>query len=169
MKKNKLTEQQKAILEADKGRPRGKKASKSITILPQHGKRRNPRVSDKVFLKKKAAQMRKRPTGAEAVFGRKLQEANIRFKSQYPYNHRGLKGIFDFYLFDYNMMVEIDGGYHLEPSQQQTDAIKDFVCEKYLKKQMVRFTNNQALYLSIEQILVIIENLFITSKTMAST
>ena len=141
-----------------------KKTGQSIIILPQHGRKRKKRLPDKVFLKKKAEQMRKSPTAAEAVFGRKLQEANIRFKSQYPYNHRGLKGIFDFYLFDYNMMVEIDGGYHTDPAQRQTDAIKDFICEKYLKKQMVRFTNNQALYLSIEQILVIIENLFVAAR-----
>lgn len=141
-----------------------KKTGQSIIILPQHGRKRKPRLSDKVFLRKKAAQMRKRPTGAEAVFKRKLQEAGIRFKFQYPYNYKGLKGIFDFYLFDYSMMVEIDGGYHDNPAQKQTDAIKDLICEKYLKKQMVRFTNNQALYLSIKQILVIIDNLFITAR-----
>ena len=110
------------------------------------------------FLHKKAKQLKKRPTAAEVVFERKLKELNIPYKTQWPYIAGGLCGICDFCLPELFVIIEIDGGYHLEEEQKQTDDIKDFVCENQLKAKILRLTNNQAFYLSIEQIKILIEN-----------
>lgn len=115
-------------------------------------KKRGKKLGDWAFLIKKAQELRKKPTAAEVIFGRKLQELGVQYIFQYCYNYKGLKGIVDYYLTESKTLIEIDGGYHLEESQQQTDAIKDFVCQNKLKKRILRLTNNQAMYLSIEQI-----------------
>ena len=139
-------------LKTSRERSRGKKASHSVQILPQHGHKRRARTTDKVFLREKAAQMSKRPTGAEAFFKRKLQEAGIKFKFQSTYNIQGIKGIFDFYLPDHNTVIEVDGGYHNSTDQKQTDDIKDFICETRLKRNMIRLTNETAMQMNIEDV-----------------
>lgn len=124
-----------------------------------HKRRKRPeKLSKWAFLTKKAGEFRKRPTGAEAIFGRKLQELGIEFTFQYPFLFKGLGGIADFYLPEYELIVEIDGGYHLNTDQKCTDDVKDFIYKSKLKKNVLRLTNNQAIYLSIEQIGVLIEN-----------
>ena len=114
-------------------------------------------TKDKKFIKKFAEQLKKRPTGAEAIFERKLQELGLEYETQKWFLHGGIKGVFDFYIPKLFLIIEVDGGYHLEEDQQQTDAIKDFICEKigYI---MLRITNKQAIYLSIKQIKVIIDD-----------
>ncbi len=109
------------------------------------------------FLQKKAAQLKHTPTIAESIFARKLQEAGIEFIDQWIYNVEGFAGIVDFYIPKYHLLIEVDGGYHTDQDQQVTDAEKDFICDKILHRPVLRLTNNQALYLSIEQILVLVK------------
>lgn len=121
-------------------------------------------LSKKAFLIQKARRLRRKPTAAEAVFQRKLQEAGFDFIFQYKYQFEGFAGIVDFYLKGYKVLIEIDGGYHLQDEQQQTDRIKDWVCHNQFKKPVLRFTNNQALYLSISQITTLIDDFFVKVK-----
>lgn len=111
-----------------------------------------------IFLHKKAKQLRKHPTSAEVVFERKLKELNVHYVSQWPYIAGDFAGICDFCLPVLFVLIEIDGGYHEEEEQKQTDAIKDFICENQLVAKVLRFTNKQALYLSSEQIRILIKN-----------
>ncbi len=148
-----------AELEKCRKQPRGKRKSNSIVIMPQSKRNRRPKIGSYAFLRQKGNQMRKRPTAAESVFQRKLQELSIKYIFQYPFLYKGIGGISDFYLPEHKILVEIDGGYHLESNQRQTDAIKDFVCKEKLKKRVLRLTNNQAIYLSIEQIGVLVKNI----------
>lgn len=131
------------------------------------------------FLCKKASKMRAQPTAAESIFSKKLEELRIKYVFQHLFsmnlNKRkekqarsrkkrrkptpafgGLGGIADFYLPSRKMVIEIDGGYHLDPEQQQTDAIKDFMYEK-LRYNILRLTNDQAIHLPTEQIGVLIK------------
>lgn len=103
------------------------------------------------FLKRKAEELRNRPTVSEVIFERKLKELEIEYIFQYPFLHKKIGGICDFYLEKGNICIEIDGGYHLEEDQQQTDRVKDFIYTK-LGKRILRFTNSQATHLSIEQL-----------------
>lgn len=109
-------------------------------------------------LKQKAKLLRLHPTESEVIFERKLQELGIKFIFQYPFIHDTIGGISDFYLTKQHIVVEIDGGYHLEDDQKCKDAEKDFICECNLHKKVLRLTNKQAMFLSIEQIGILIES-----------
>lgn len=100
--------------------------------------------SDIKFLKRKAKELDARPTGAEAVFERKLKELEIEYISQKWFLHGGIKGIYDFYVPKGKFVIEVDGGYHLEEDQKQTDAIKDFIAQQ-LGFKMIRITNEIAI------------------------
>jgi len=109
------------------------------------------------FLTKKAAQLRLHPTKSEVIFTRKLEELGIKFIFQHVFLHGDICGISDFYLPDERIVIEIDGGYHLDEDQKTKDLEKDFICETILRKKVMRFTNKQAMFLSIQQIGVLIQ------------
>ena len=109
------------------------------------------------FLGKRAAQMRQQPTLSEAVFQKKLKAAKFNFKAQWVYDVEGFAGIVDFYLYDYKLLIEVDGGYHTTEDQRLKDAEKDFVCGKLLNKTLVRLTDEEALEISDEGILALLD------------
>lgn len=125
---------------------------------PVYKKKRRKSLSKWQFLCKKARELKKHPTLSEIIFERKLQEIGHQYKSQWPYLYEGFGGICDFYIMKLGICVEIDGGYHLDKDQQQTDRVKDFVYKK-MKKSVLRLTNAQATYLSIEQLKTLIESI----------
>lgn len=133
--------------------------SKRINLTKQnkHKKRRKCPNKKWLFLTKKAKELRNKPTPAEIVFERKLKEIGYKYKFQWQYFYRGFGGICDFYIWNRKVCIEIDGGYHLDEDQQQTDRVKDFVYSK-MRKKPLRLTNQQAMYLSIEQIKILIDN-----------
>lgn len=116
------------------------------------------------FLNKKAAQMKNLPTIAESVLAKKFDEASIEYEEQWIYSIEGFAGICDFYLPQFKVVVEVDGGYHLEEEQQVKDAEKDFVCLKLLHTPVLRLTNKQAMNLSIERIGAMIQTKTRTAK-----
>ncbi len=109
------------------------------------------------FLGKRAAQMRQKPTLSEAVFQKKLEAAKFNFKAQWVYDVEGFAGIVDFYLYDYKLLIEVDGGYHTTEDQRLKDAEKDFVCGKLLNKRLVRLTDEEALAITDEGILALLD------------
>lgn len=52
--------------------------------------------------------------------------------------------ILDFYCHQFNLAVEIDGGYHTTPAQQERDAYRTRCLEDYGVR-VLRFTNEQVL------------------------
>jgi very-short-patch-repair endonuclease len=115
--------------------------------------------SDKEFLAKKANELRKYPTAAERMLKTKLEKLEIEYVFQYAYYYRGAAGICDFYLPSYNLLIEVDGGYHLEEEQKKKDDVKDVVCRDNLNKPILRLTNKQAIYLSKNLIKTMIEDI----------
>ncbi len=109
------------------------------------------------FLGKRAAQMRNRPTLAESVFMKKLDEWKFKYRFQWVYDTGLFAGIVDFYLYDYKLLIEVDGGYHTTEEQRLKDAEKDFVCDKLLKKRMVRLTNEEAMAIDSESMLALLD------------
>lgn len=120
-------------------------------------KKRRKYLNKWQFLTKKARELRNQPTPAEVVFERKLKELGYDYKFQWQYLYKEFGGICDFYIRNRKVCIEIDGGYHLDEDQQQIDRVKDFVYSKMCKKPL-RITNQQAMYLSIEQIKTLIDN-----------
>lgn len=121
----------------------------------KHRKKRK-HLSKWQFLVKKAKELRQHQTEAEILFERKLQELGYNYISQFAFLFHGIGGISDFYIKKLRLYIEIDGGYHLEEDQKQTDRVKDFICHR-TNNRILRLTNNQAKYLSIEQIGKLIE------------
>ena len=116
------------------------------------------------YLKRKAAELRCKPTRAEVIFERKLIELGIKYQTQYIFYSTDTAGICDFYLSEHKVLIEIDGGYHLEQDQQHKDRVKDFICATQLNKPVLRLTNKQAMYLSIEQTKTLLEDLIEKAK-----
>lgn len=126
-------------------------------------RRKHKHLSQWQFLIKKAKELRQHQPEAEIIFERKLQELGYNYISQFAFLFHGIGGISDFYIKKLRLYVEIDGGYHLEEDQKQTDRVKDFVYRK-TNNRILRLTNNQAKYLSIEQIGKLIEKCESTQK-----
>jgi very-short-patch-repair endonuclease len=70
-----------------------------------------------------ARQNRRKPTAACVAFFKHLQRAKIRFMSEYPIP----PFIADFVLKDRKIIIEIDGGYHDEPKQQEKDRARTLI------------------------------------------
>ena len=60
------------------------------------------------FLQDKAEQCHQ--TAAEVIFERKLKEIGYGYETQYAFSIGNIGGIADFYLPDYKLVIEIDGG-----------------------------------------------------------
>lgn len=76
-----------------------------------------------------AAQLKQRCTKTEKIFGDYLWENKVYFKFQkgflVPF-HR----IVDFYLPDFDLIIEIDGGYHSDDKTANKDRLKDEIWDR---------------------------------------
>lgn len=101
-----------------------------------------------------AKEMRNNLTDAERFLWNyisKSQIKGIRFKRQHPV----LYFIVDFYCHKAKLIIEVDGGYHLEPEQYQYDVNRDVELAQ-LGLKVLRFSNEQVLF-ETEQVLYIID------------
>lgn len=93
-----------------------------------------------------AIELEEKATEAEKAFAQILEGRGIRFDFQHPF-HRGESfAIVDFWLQDYGVVVEIDGGYHNTKAQKLKDADRsDYLLKKERIHRVVRFSNEQAM------------------------
>lgn len=87
----------------------------------------------------------KRQTPAEIKFAMLLKDLNIKFKKQHIIQSISPNAIADFYIPEYNLVIEIDGEYHNTWEQQRADNIRTgkLISVGYKVK---RFTNKQVFY-----------------------
>ena len=90
----------------------------------------------------KAREMRKNPTEAESVLWNYLSDnkMGVHFRRQHPV----FGYIPDFVCISKRLIVEVDGGYHLEGEQQEKDAERT----KYINEVgyvVLRFTNDEVI------------------------
>lgn len=100
-----------------------------------------------------AKAMRNEPTEAEEFLWNSISESQIqgiRFKRQHPV----LYFIADFYCHKAKLIIEIDGGYHLEPEQYRYDVNRDEELS-LLGLKVLRFSNEQVMF-ETEKVLYII-------------
>lgn len=77
-------------------------------------------------------------TKSENVFGNLMLENNIKVSANFMLNEKS----FDFKIFDYPVLVEIDGEVHEDQERRQKDYIKDRMASiKGFK--VIRFTNDE--------------------------
>jgi very-short-patch-repair endonuclease len=90
------------------------------------------------------AELRRKATLAELKFLDILEENKIEYCFQKDIQCGKKFFIVDFYLPEYQCVVEIDGGYHFTPEQDSKDRART---KKLLRKKMVRnvirFTNDE--------------------------
>lgn len=115
---------------------RGKKISKSLKGIPKTEESKiklsitqKKRYEDNPILKEIASKRRvawlktklsNKPSGVEYKFENILRLINLNFEYQYEYKHR----LFDFYLEEYNTLIEVDGDfYHCNPDSKHHEII----------------------------------------------
>ncbi|MBQ8462615.1 MAG: endonuclease domain-containing protein [Prevotella sp.] len=108
------------------------------------------------LLKEFARKNRRNATLAEAVLWEYLREgvAGVKFLRQHVIGDF----IVDFVSRSGGLVIEVDGGYHAEPRQQEDDLLR----ESHLESKgyhIIRFTNEEILY-NIEQVIDKIEQYF---------
>ena len=92
------------------------------------------------LLKKFAKENRKNPTEAESLLWDCLKERQLR----QPFRRQHIKGdyIADFVCMPSRLIIELDGGYHQLPEQQDSDEQR----QQWLEAQgftVIRFTNEE--------------------------
>ncbi|MBQ0034469.1 MAG: endonuclease domain-containing protein [Bacteroidales bacterium] len=93
-------------------------------------------------LQEEARRMKKNPTEAEAVMWQLLRRKNlgVSFKRQYIIKQY----IADFVCLSCKLVVEIDGGYHLDAEQKQEDEQRTAAINS-MGFTVIRFTNEEVM------------------------
>ena len=91
----------------------------------------------------RAREMRHDPTPAEATLWLALRNRNLnyKFRRQHPID----KFIVDFYCAQAKLCIELDGGTHFEPPQQEYDLARTAYLEAIGYK-VIRFSNQDVRY-----------------------
>ena len=113
----------------------------------------DPAVYD--ILKKYARNNRKNQTEAEDALWRAIRgkALGVLFNRQYIIGEY----ITDFTCLEAKLVIEIDGGYHSEPIQQESDALR----QQWLEKQgfrVLRFKNEEVLF-NTEKVINLIQTI----------
>jgi cyclase len=108
----------------------------------------------KPFLFQYARELRDNPTAAEKLLWNKLRnkKLGVKFRRQHPISDF----IVDFYCHELKLVIEVDGGYHLERDQKEYDKYRaDDLSD--LGITIISFTNDQVEN-KIEEVLKEIEH-----------
>lgn len=101
---------------------------------------------------------RQNMTPAEKQIRRLLCKAKIRFNEQKIFFYNGTFGLADFYVNSYKTAIEVDGGYHNSPEQQQKDQIKAQWLLAKRRVNTLRIANETAFTLSPDTLRLLLES-----------
>jgi very-short-patch-repair endonuclease len=112
------------------------------------GKNLHKGASSKLF--EYAKQNRLKQTKTENILWQRLRNSQLgfKFRRQHPLKYF----IADFYCHECNLVIEIDGEYHLDKEQMDYDSGKTFELEEY-NLTVLRFSNND-IKLNLENVLM---------------
>lgn len=90
----------------------------------------------------KAKTMRHQPTEAEHIMWQELRgkKLGVKFRRQHPVGHY----IPDFVCLQNGLIIEIDGGYHNSPEQQEKDAVRTKILSE-AGYTIIRFSNDEVI------------------------
>ena len=108
------------------------------------------------LLKSFARENRKNATTAEDVLWDYLRNNQLEVK--FLRQHIIGDYIVDFVSRKKGLIIEVDGGYHSEPRQQENDQLREQVLEE-MGYHIIRFTNEEILF-DLENVINQIENYF---------
>ncbi len=115
------------------------------------------RLNKREFLDEAIRRLRATPTGSEVEFGKKLDELGIKHIFQWEFEHKGYCGIADYYLQAYNLVIEVDGGYHTNIDQTEKDVVRDEVLRKHMKHRVLRLENGNAREIDLKELRYLVE------------
>ena len=98
-------------------------------------------ASSQIF--RNANRLRKNMTEAEKTLWQALrnrQLLNVKFRRQHPI----AKYVTDFYCRECNLVIELDGGYHNDPQQQENDEIRSTELQE-MGLHTIRFKNEEVM------------------------
>ena len=84
-------------------------------------------------------------TTSEKKFKAKLKVLKVRYEFQKIIYYKASYYIVDFYLPEYGVIFEIDGGYHLTLSQIKKDKVRSINLNKVGYKNILRYSNEEAI------------------------
>ena len=112
-------------------------SKKSKKIVQKRKKRESQQIA-----KKFQGELLERATAAEREFKNIMERAGVSCKFQNIMRHTGSFSIVDFFLPQYNAVIEIDGGYHDTPEQSVKDAERTLgLMKKNRVACVIRFKN----------------------------
>ena len=85
----------------------------------------------------------KKQTKSEKKFKALLKSLKVEYKFQQVFRGEGQMRIVDFFLPDYNYVIEVDGGYHTTELQKQKDKDRTAFLKYMGVKKVIRFTNEE--------------------------
>ena len=97
-----------------------------------------------------ARDLRKNMTPAEKILWNELRRKSIggiKFRRQHPIN----RFIVDFFCYEAMLVIEVDGGIHLNLDQKERDEMRTFILNEFGIK-VIRFTNEEIIE-NIESVL----------------
>jgi len=97
----------------------------------------------------KATILRENMTEAEMLLWEKLKDRNL-FRQKFRRQHPIDIFIVDFYCHPIRLVIEIDGGYHLNSEQKEYDIGRSAELENWELK-IIRFTNNE-IFANIDEV-----------------
>ena len=122
------------------------KAYQNPFIKPSKAKKKRRSKELQRIARGYALELTEKATEAEKAFAEILSARGIRFEFQHPFQRGESFAIVDFWLPDYGVIVEIDGGYHNTHEQKLKDAERSaFLLKKEKIRKVVRFSNEQAI------------------------
>ncbi len=134
----------KSLRDKQLNRSKGPSSASIRFVGPRLNKKRRQNKTKGRFLYDQSCKMKKSPTASESIFADKLRYIGVAHESQWVVICGGIAAIYDFCIFEPSILIEIDGGYHNQKSQKQTDDIKDWIATEKLHKAIIRLTNEEA-------------------------
>lgn len=122
-----------------------------LTYLPD--KLKNKLLPTKLRASKFRQELLDKQTPSEKVFKKKLIKAKIKFEEQKVIYFKDSFFIVDFYLPDYKLIIEVDGGYHYTKDKLKSDRIRTINLKKIGYKYLLRYSNKKAETITIETLL----------------
>ena len=103
------------------------------------------KVQNQLSAKEYRKQLIENATPSEIMYQKYLRKNRVKFEFQKViYNKEGSFYIVDFYIPVFNLIVEIDGGYHQTSDQINKDRHRSFML-KTMGFNVIRFTNEEVM------------------------
>ena len=112
---------------------------------------------DNLAIKRKEELIQK-STIAEKIIKHKLKELDIKFEFQKIIKNNKYFRIVDFYIPEYNLILEIDGDYHLDKKQKESDEKRTYYLTLLGYNKILRIDNIKAKNISNNDLLILIKS-----------